>query len=382
MKDTVTQLTALLRRVTLTRSEKDFMRASLLSYMQMKPLRASAPVGTLASFSPFSLRPLFSKAVPVALVAVMAATGVAFAAGDALPGETLYGVKVNVLEKVQTAVAVGTEAEAKVQAELATKRLKEAQQLAVRGELTSETQAQIETRFKEHAGKVEERLAQVEQTQGTEAAVKLSAAVEASFQAHGDILEKLSEGTDPARKSEIAALVGQIKAVVTRVGESGHRIEAQITESTDPEEVRRVVEEKQRDAEQAIMETETYFNKKRELFSKRVQTDMTNKLELARQTVDAGKERVTEDKFLDAYLLFKVAQESVREGKIALEVALELNVEVGTNGSGTATSTDPGTQETGTSTSDGSGTGTTTEQEGGVSSPIQTINNTVKNLGR
>ena len=375
----LTQLVRALARIQLTESEKAFMRSNLLTYMKLKPAHSADPQPALASFSIFSIKPLFSRAVPVALVAVLVATSVTFAAGDALPGEVLYGIKVNVIEKVRTAVAVSSEAEVKVQAELAAKRLREAEQLTVRGELNTETKTQIEEKFKEHTEKVASNLEAIEEASGAEAVEKVSAEVGGSLQAHSDILEKLSESQDPVTKSDLAILVGEVRQFVKKVGAPGEKVEIQITNETNPDEARRVVDAKEVAARTALNETRNFFEAKKDVFTANTQGEIVAKLELAEKTMTAGSERVSEKKLVDAYRYFKDAQNMAHEAAVMMEVAIELNLEIDIE-DGEATTT----PDTLPPDEEGSDTGTSTDESNGNSTQgtFDAVSDAVRNLGR
>lgn len=135
---------------SLSDAERARMRSELAAYASYHGVRAlpkrSAAQGWLAHFR----RPL--PAALGILVAVLAATGgIAYAAEGALPGNPLYGVKVGVVEPVQGAFAVSTEAQAAWQMTLAERRLFEAATLAAHNELSTTTANALAMRFSMHA---------------------------------------------------------------------------------------------------------------------------------------------------------------------------------------------------------------------------------------
>lgn len=368
------EIISTIKKLTLTQREKDFMRENLVVYMNLKP--AVSRKLTIADV--FSLKPALSRAVPVALAVVLALGGVTFAAGDALPGELLYSLKVNVIEKVQSAAAVGSEAEVKLQANFAAKRLKEAEKLALKGNFTSENKATIEAKFKEHTESISSNLVEIEAGADAEAAVEVSAEVESSLKAHGDILEKLSENTDPATKSDIAVLVGEIRQVVKNVAASNEKVEEKITNESNAAESRIIVEEKKKAAEGAVISAETYFKQTESLFSERTRFLVNEQLEEANKALEFGDSQLSSGRYTDAYRQFRLAQNISHEAVVILETALELNIEIhigvstgvstGTSTPGVtegqATSTPPSEATTTPPSESGSGTSTSTENNG------------------
>lgn len=79
----------------------------------------------------------------LAIALIIAGGGTAAAAQGAVPGDMLYPVKIHVNENVRSAAAIGANAEARLQAELLAERVEEAEALAARGELDSETEARV-----------------------------------------------------------------------------------------------------------------------------------------------------------------------------------------------------------------------------------------------
>ena len=78
------------------------------------------------------------------IVAVLAlGGGASFVAESSVPGDALYVVKTSVNEEVRGILAVGAEADAKWEAELAVRRLEEATKLEARGELTAEAATEL-----------------------------------------------------------------------------------------------------------------------------------------------------------------------------------------------------------------------------------------------
>lgn len=83
---------------------------------------------------------------------------VATFAESALPGESLYSVKVNVNEKVQALLAFTDESKASVEAALAVKRLEEVKVLAEKGNFSLQAEEAAKTRFAKHSENLKQRL--------------------------------------------------------------------------------------------------------------------------------------------------------------------------------------------------------------------------------
>ncbi|MHB8710075.1 MAG: DUF5667 domain-containing protein [Minisyncoccota bacterium] len=141
-------------RVALGEAERAKMRFVLREYAAMKPVReSSAP----AMHTPFIgawlayLRRPTGIAVAVTLVLTLSSGGLAYAADGALPGDTLYPIKVAVVEPVRVALAASPEAKASLQMTFAERRVDEAATLAIEGKLGTSTEAALAANFIQNA---------------------------------------------------------------------------------------------------------------------------------------------------------------------------------------------------------------------------------------
>ncbi len=126
------------------------------------------------------------------LIALLAGGSTSFAAERAVPGDALYGVKVEVNEEVKSMFAFGNNSEAALQARLMEERLEEAETLAARGELTSEAAADIGVRMKAHMSESMERSEAAEAEGDFETAASVRSSVDASLRSYATILASLS----------------------------------------------------------------------------------------------------------------------------------------------------------------------------------------------
>src|SRR3989344_5332502 len=92
--------------------------------------------------------------MPIGLIIaiiIAAGAGVSFNASDDVPGDALYGVKVELNEQLADAVALSAHTQARADADIALKRVVEAEELVARGELSADIAANLEERFQTRA---------------------------------------------------------------------------------------------------------------------------------------------------------------------------------------------------------------------------------------
>lgn len=194
MNNFFTELKNNARTTKLEPGTKQAMRVRLYNYLEQNPMGAFVAPTPVArpvpsTFFFFSTRYM----VPLALILIVGlGSGTAFAAQGALPGDTLYPVKINVNEAVQTALATSPTAKAEVQAQLATTRLEEAETLAATGKLDATTTAALAINFTAHA-QAAQAVTQTIESNDPGTAAQLGADFASTLVAHSAILAQIGD---------------------------------------------------------------------------------------------------------------------------------------------------------------------------------------------
>ncbi len=146
------------------------------------------------------------KFVPSLVVVLLLCVTGAFSAGaeQALPGDSLYSLKVNVNEQVKDFVAVTPEAKARLAVETTERRLQEAVILSSQGKLTDERKQIIQTQLSKNAENVKNSVATLVATDNISVAQEVSTNFEASLKTHELILETLAKNSDSSDSSNNA----------------------------------------------------------------------------------------------------------------------------------------------------------------------------------
>jgi len=190
------------KRVVLSRAEKDAMRGHIESFMRENRGGGMIPSPWAAGrFLVFMHKP-----VALALVVILAlGGGTAYAAESALPGDTLYSVKVDIVEEALAVVTISDEARVRWDVRRAERRLEEAVELTSEGRMTDEAQTEIEERFEKFAEAVEVRAKVVEEKKGPRVAAALLAEFESKLRGHERLLARADKGNSAAARSAAPA---------------------------------------------------------------------------------------------------------------------------------------------------------------------------------
>lgn len=192
-------------------NEKAVVREQLRAYMREHPARVPVWIRFLEAFQSSAYNPTFQLASATLALLLIGGTGTAFAAQGALPGEPLYGVKVNIEEPIAGAFVRSPQAQANWNAELASRRLSEAEQLAVRNKLTPEIATTVAGGFDQAAANFDASVAQLATSSSNAATVATIASnMEATLAANTQILSEIASSL-PSSASTIEPILASVK---------------------------------------------------------------------------------------------------------------------------------------------------------------------------
>ena len=213
-------LAALKNEPGLSDVEREKMRTLLHEYMAFKPLPAFPTTArrgfTLSSFLR-SHRPL-ALLTACALLFVTLSGGVAYAAENTLPGDTLYSVKIAVTEPVRTLLASSPKAKVSWHIELADRRLDEAAALAQKEELSTSTARALTEAFSLHAEFATEAIA-AQEKEDPVGATASAARFSGQLHAHIAILDEIEKGT---KQPSATLITSSIKTLLAARGTAAH----------------------------------------------------------------------------------------------------------------------------------------------------------------
>ncbi len=193
--------------IRLKGDERDALRGNLLHYAKEHPVRNS-PAPRHKGWLPLTSMPMTLSLLFAAVLTL--GGGTALAAEHTLPGDPLYPYKVYVNEPVVSALTLSKDKEAVWQAQLAERRLLEAEQLAAIGRLDERVKQRLTKRLERHTEKSTRLAEKLEQKGNLEAAAQINARLEAKFKAHNDIFAVIETTVEISDETENR--IHQIKA--------------------------------------------------------------------------------------------------------------------------------------------------------------------------
>ncbi len=320
------ELKRLLSSYRLSADERASLRARIVATMESLPavrnreelrlpLQGAHTWASLIKTSfttPLSYRYLMTI---VLLLALLAGGGTSLAAEQALPGDALYPVKVDIMEPIRATLAVSPEAKAKWQTRVAERRLEEGERLLASGSLSDENRAKIEAGFEIAASSARARIEAVRQSDSAAAAF-IDSDFETSLKTHGFIITQLgaSEGRD---REEFQSL-----HIV---------IERQFRESSDDRDpdandakTRKRAEDRRTLAERKLGEALRAIERYRAVINTEVSSAITLRIESARQSMASGTSAFAAGNYDIAFASFTSAHGAAQDAQAMATAAYRL----------------------------------------------------------
>lgn len=206
-------------------------RHEMLSHIMGRSFLITSPYSFVSSF----VSAYHKKAIAMAvmILVILASGGTSYAAESSLPGDTLYNVKVNINEGIQTLVAIGPDAKAKVGVDRTSKRLAEAETLSKQGRLNKDTKAIIETNIKNHTNDIKENIATLASENATATVKQVVADLKVSLDVHEAALATISSSTvSTSTSNTIDSLIESVNKVKDEITVIGDKVASSTASST------------------------------------------------------------------------------------------------------------------------------------------------------
>lgn len=312
------------KRIALTRQEKQVMDQAVFSMLDQETVRNSDHEHLNAQRSSVitHLRLLFLRPMTIALLLVILVSGgTSVFAHQALPGDALYPVKINVNETVSGWFAWSKEAEAQYEAELAARRLEEGQQLALEGRLTGDARAIVQTNVKEYTARANARVKELQDREEFRAAADISSQLESSLKAHSQVFIRLDVDT----RQEAKPLVPDIQVQAETAAKARVENEERITANADA--AMEVAAKHKRDAaSKRLVEIRGLFESHRDSFEASFAARMNQQLTLAHTTIVQGERQLEAKAFGQAFTSFQEALRITQEARVLIQAEQALSV--------------------------------------------------------
>jgi hypothetical protein len=178
-------------------------------------------------------------AVFAAMVLFVLSAGISFAASKALPGDSLYTIKTNVNEKLEAFLITNPEAKAAFEAQVAFRRLEEAEELGALGRLDANSKAEIESNFFKHTANLDSNL-NIIASGNSGAAAQISGDFQSGLKAHRNVLRRLAADAADGAKVHLSILAGNVEDEIQATSSAKLNTAASLNNSEEQGRVKKI----------------------------------------------------------------------------------------------------------------------------------------------
>lgn len=304
----------------------------------------------------------FVSVAVIVVIVMFAGNSVVMASYKTLPGDTLYPVKISVVEPIKIAFAGTTVAKAEIRAELVKERLREAERLAVKGMLTDSVEQKLNQRIEEQTTNLIEDVRSLEKV-APEKAEDIKMTVEASIEGHGHVLEALAmdqgESSDDKKTDKVIVAtdargvgafavdmkkesgesvekntdkkIGKALSVASTKESSGNDNKVEIKEK-EKEKTKSEYENRKTRLQSSIMDVSTKISKATSTISSPAQSSIENEiqatLDKARWQLDDADMHIQKGEDKDSRSALVDSERFLKEANFLLEAKTRLENEV------------------------------------------------------
>ncbi len=289
----------------LSSARKEKIKADILRHIAagefaVRPARAAG--------SPF-LRRLWTPALSLAAILIIAVSGTSLAAEYSLPGDFLYPVKIDFNEPLVGALNFAPAMKAAWEVRLAERRMEEVDQLALEGRLNVAAKADLADKVVASADKAQQAIDSLSATDADSAA-QVSARLESSIQAHAQILAKLEDANTPAGQ----ALQAKLNLALNQAAATDNETEAKAAAGAQDSAQGKIGA-----AANVIASLNDYLNAQNSVLGADASASAATRLANAKQALQDAQDKFNSGDYTNAFILARQAMQIAQETRILAE---------------------------------------------------------------
>jgi len=313
------------KKVFLTDKEKQIMKSEVLGFIKKHPIQETSM--NWLSWPAFKM-PVLRYAPVMAVLTVVVTFGVSYAANYALPGDALYPIKVGVNEKVLGLLYISDESKAKYDVELAQLRLEEIEKIANKYKLDERTKGKISDLLNGHIERVQKFSDKIKNDSNPELSLKIDSELEASLNAHKEILDELSKNKDSQFSDNVKEVLSNVNNKVKSIKKNRQNNESSFVSKSFLNNNQLIVEGKLNAIENKINEVKKLIEANKDSMGEESYKAAVENLNSAEHMVLDAKDKLNKGEYGEAFLIFQRAMRVAQETKISAKASINFKINV------------------------------------------------------
>ncbi len=310
MHEDIHKLFSIAKEESLSHDEKKQGAIDFKNFMEKNPNRGVSMVSPyiknlfISTFKFVKQRQLVAIALAVILV-LGGSSGTAYAAVNSLPGDLLYPIKININEKLESVLARGTEAKARVAVKHAINRIEEVEKLAVAGKLEKSSEGSVSATLALQSKVVQENILKLKTEGNVEAAIVISSDFENSLNDHKKNLANLVKNSRDTARDLLVKTSENIHDNILAAAKERLILEDSLSTSNQITVNKKIANDELIASQKKIKKIEGAVNA-----SRNIDKDIKDTLKNAVKTVSESEEKINVGAYNNAVVLLKDAKEN------------------------------------------------------------------------
>lgn len=270
-------------------------------------------------------KPFFKYAFVISAFAIFLCSGIAFSAQKALPGDTLYPVKVGINEKVLSFMSFSKESKAKYDVRLVQLRLEESERIASEKKIDTETSAKITSLLNKHLEDARVHSADSKSKNKLRVSVEIHSDLEALLHAHAKILNNLAGKEGDGDPKNIQSILLDVQSKTAQINKERQDSEDRLSLQSLAY-LKISAESKLKEAEGNLMQVNNLISNKKENADESFYHDAQENVNTAHDIILQGQEKLQSGEYSQAFSLFQKAVRITQETKINFSSLVKLHL--------------------------------------------------------
>lgn len=179
------------KKINFPFEKKDLIRARIQDFINLTPVTKNLePIKSTFYISKFAVLNI-SKVVSFSLIILLVGgSTMSYASENSLPGDSLYTVKVNIKEPIETKLAFTPQTKLEVKTKQVEKRLSEAQTLIQRNDMSPEKHKEVEVRLEKKVEEISKTIDGLQEKGDVETILLTTSKLQPVLKAHKENLKR------------------------------------------------------------------------------------------------------------------------------------------------------------------------------------------------
>lgn len=313
-------------KIKLEKGEKDGIRQNLVTFINKNPIIQESSIDEAPISYPLFKRfsqMMFARPLVTALTLfILIGGGTGLAAQGSVPGDILYGYKINVNESFRYLMAFSDESKIKLYFEFAKERIDEAEKLLAKEEIKAEHSRWLLANFNENISRGYVYIEKLKGDSKSEVASDIISDFESYLEVDEELISIISKKVSEKSAPEVNLLIENIADALEFTAKKKEEKNTEIKHRKGG--AKKFAEKKLKSAEDELSGALKFVEYKKSDLDSESQTEAEVDINSAIDLIHNGKKEFKNENFGEAFVIFQEAEEKIQKTELLLDGKIDL----------------------------------------------------------